>query len=469
MSRSMQTRLLQTKSLASHPLGRTVCGALASALTAVEPGRLVRRAVASDATGVRVGDQVHRLSTGGRIFVAGAGKAGLAMAHALVEALGDRIVDGLVAIKGDDDHDGATAVGPIRIVHGGHPVPDRRSVDAGRQLLALAGAAGPGDLVLCPISGGASSLVTVPRGDITLEDLGSMTTALLRSGASIEAMNAVRKHLDAIKGGGLALAASPATLIALVLSDVVGDPLDIVGSGPTVGDRSTFDEALSIAIEAMGAEAIPSRIRRWLEAGRSGAHLETPDPDDARLARVHNVLLAGNGTAMEAAAARAQADGLRIVGRHLLVGEACDAGRALARRLPELFGSAPAGLVAGGETTVTIRGEGIGGRNLEVALGAVEILAAMPGALLVTFATDGDDGPSGAAGAVVTSDTLARARARGLDPREHLARNDSLAFFDALGDTIRTGPTGTNVCDLALLSWNPTDRPTDQPTDRPSS
>jgi glycerate 2-kinase len=342
-------------------------------------------------------------------------------------------------------------------------------VDAGRALLALADAAGPGDLVLCPISGGASSLVTVPRGDITLEDLGIVTTALLRSGASIEAMNAVRKHLDAIKGGGLALAASRATVIALVLSDVVGDPLDIVGSGPTVGDRSTFDEALSIAIEAMGAEAIPPRIRRWLEAGRSGAHLETPDPDDARLACVHNVLLAGNGTAMDAAAARAQADGLRIVGRHLLVGEACDAGRALARRLPELSGSAtPAGLVAGGETTVTIRGEGIGGRNLEVALGAVEILAATPGALLVTLATDGDDGPSGAAGAVVTSDTLARARAQGLDPREHLARNDSLAFFDALGDTIRTGPTGTNVCDLALLSWNPPN-PTDQPTDRSSS
>jgi glycerate 2-kinase len=465
----MQTRLLQTKSLASHPLGHTVCGALASALTAVEPARLVRRAIAWDATGVRVGDQIHRLPTGGRIFVAGAGKAGLAMAHALVEVLGDRIVDGVVAIKGDDDHGGVTAVGPIRIVHSGHPVPDRRSVDAGRALLALADAAGPGDLVLCPISGGASSLVTVPRGDITLEDLGIVTTALLRSGASIEAMNAVRKHLDAIKGGGLALAASRATVIALVLSDVVGDPLDIVGSGPTVGDRSTFDEALSIAIEAMGAEAIPPRIRRWLEAGRSGAHLETPDPDDARLACVHNVLLAGNGTAMDAAAARAQADGLRIVGRHLLVGEACDAGRALARRLPELSGSAtPAGLVAGGETTVTIRGEGIGGRNLEVALGAVEILAATPGALLVTLATDGDDGPSGAAGAVVTSDTLARARAQGLDPREHLARNDSLAFFDALGDTIRTGPTGTNVCDLALLSWNPPN-PTDQPTDRSSS
>jgi glycerate 2-kinase len=452
----IEARLLEATSLARHPLGRSVARALRRALEAVDPEALVRRAVAWESGGLRLGDEVHRLPEDGRIFVAGAGKAGLAMARALVQTLGDRIVDGLVVIKAGHE-EAPDAIGPMRVMVGGHPVPDRRSLDAGRALLAVARAAGPRDIVVCPISGGASSLVTDPVADITLEDLRRVTDGMLLRGADIVAMNAVRKHLDAIKGGGLALAAAPASVVGLILSDVVDDPLDVIASGPTVGDRSTFADALAAVRRALEPAEIPTSIAQVLEEGRTGARPETPAPDDPRLAGVSNVVLAGNDTATRAAVQALEAEGLDVVGRHALLGEAAAAGRALAQRSHELAGTGS--IVAGGETTVTIRGDGVGGRNLEVALAAVESLERVPGALLVTFATDGDDGPSAAAGAAVTSETFARARARGLDPRTYLARNDSLAFFDALGDTIRTGPTGTNVCDLAILSWTPTHPP----------
>ena len=447
----MRTVCLQTDALRKHALGPSIARALEAALHAVEPGELVRRAIGS-----RIRDQ--SLPPNARIIVAGAGKAGRSMAEALVETLGDRIVEGLVVIKADASFE-AFECGPVRIVAGDHPVPGERSIAAGLELLAVARRAGPDDVVLCPISGGASALVTVPHDGITLADLAAVTQALLRSGADIQTLNCVRKHLDRIKGGGLALAAAPATVLTLVLSDVVGDPLDVIASGPTVGDTSTFEDAWMAVHAAMDSQAVAPSVRRLLADGRAGARPETPTPDDPRLARTHAVLLAGNGTAVEAAANRVSTEGMRMIARHALRGEAADAGRQLAARLPELFGAGPACIVAGGETTVTLRGNGVGGRNLELALAAVEPMAAVPGALLVTLATDGDDGPSGAAGAVVTSDTLARARARGLDVQTHLARNDSLAFFDALGDTIRTGPTGTNVCDLAILSWLPTTVP----------
>jgi glycerate 2-kinase len=447
----MLTRLLQTRSLREHPLGPKIARALDAALSAVDPHTLVRQAVQPSPTGLRIRDRMVSLPRSGRILVIGAGKAGRAMAEALLDTLPDSIVEGVVAVKASSDEE-EHAVGPIRIMPAGHPVPDGRSIAAGRALLELAGRAGPDDLVLCPISGGASALVTVPQADLSLDDLATVTRALLHGGADIETLNCVRKHLDAIKGGGLALAAAPARVVDLILSDVIGDSLDVIASGPTVGDASTFEDAWTAVHQSMEPDEIPRAVMRWLSEGRAGLHPETPAPDDPRLAAVRHVLLAGNDTAVDALAASATALGMAVLGRHVLLGEATLAGAALAKRVCELRSDGPACIVAGGETTVTVRGDGVGGRNLEVALAAVEELARVPGAIVVTFATDGDDGPSGAAGAVVTSDTLARACALGLDVQAHLARNDSLAFFDALGDTIRTGPTGTNVCDLAIGS-----------------
>jgi hydroxypyruvate reductase len=376
----------------------------------------------------------------------GAGKAGLAMARAALDKLGSRIHDGLVVIKpGATPH--PTTLGPIVIQSGAHPVPDESSVRTGAAMLAFARSCKPDDLVLFLLSGGASSLMTAPRAPLGLDDLKAVTRALLHAGADIVAINAVRKHLDALKGGGLAAAAAPARLISLVLSDVMGDRLDIIGSGPTAPNSSSYGDVIAAA-SMVESGSIPPAVRALLDD-------EALSHNAVELGHVTNHILAGNKTAVTAALARARELGFTTFEGPELVGEAHVMGRELAQRFVRLAGARrPVCLVAGGETTVTVRGQGLGGRNQELALGAVETLAGIENVACIAFATDGDDGPTDAAGAVVTGNTLQRARELGLDPRAFLAENNAYRFFEPLGDLLRPGPTGTNVCDIAvLIAW----------------
>jgi hydroxypyruvate reductase len=389
----------------------------------------------------------------GRVVVVGAGKASGAMASVVEEAWGERVAGGLVVVK--DGHLAETR--RVQLVEAGHPVPDERGAAAARDLLALALGAGPEDLVLALISGGASALTPAPAPPITLDDKQVMTRLLLAAGADINQLNAVRKHCSVLKGGQLARAAAPARVAALLLSDVIGDPIDVIGSGPTAPDASTFGEALAILDRFDLRQRAPASVRDRLDRGARGEIAETPKPDDSIFERVVNVVIGNNQLVVDAAASRAAMLGLAPhVLTRALHGEARDAARelvALGREIAAGRGpvAPPACLIAGGETTVTVRGDGIGGRCQEFALAASLELEGRDGMAVLAAGTDGSDGPTVAAGAVADGDSAARARHQGLDPRAHLDRNDSNPVFAALGDLVVTGPTNTNLLDLYLV------------------
>jgi glycerate 2-kinase len=431
---------------------------LRAALAAVEPGAAVARALALAPSGgaLLVEGVAVPLAPTARVVLVGAGKASPAMARACEAVLGDRLSAGLVLAKR-----GHVVSPPARIavVEAGHPVPDGESLRGTRELVSLISGLGPEDLVLVVLSGGASSLLALPPEGIALEDLVALGELLLCSGAPIEEANAVRKHVSLVTGGRLARLASPARVVALVLSDVVGSAFDVIGSGPTAPDRSTFADALAV-LSRRGLEAsVPRSVARHLAEGARGLHPETPKPGDPDLARVRNVLVGSNELAVLAAAERARSFGLEpLVLTTTLEGEAREVGRVLGAILVEVAARGrparrPACLLAGGETTVTLRGTepGTGGRNQEVALSAAAVLDGLEGVLLVALATDGNDGPTDAAGAMVDGATLALGRAAGLDVHDHLARHDSTPFLAATGDLLLLGPTGTNVQDVFLL------------------
>jgi glycerate 2-kinase len=427
-----------------------------AALAAVDPGAAVHRHVERRGSRLLVGRRSYDLDTIEQVRIIGAGKAAVAMAGALHDVLGDRLSGGLVVTKYGYR---ATNVdtGRVEVVEAGHPVPDQQGVDATRRLAGLAARAGPRDLLLAVISGGGSALMVLPAPGLVLDDVQHTTDLLLRAGATIVELNTVRKHLSSIKGGGLAHVAVPARVAALVLSDVVGDPLDAIASGPLSPDPTTFAGAWAV-VERYGlADRLPSAVRRRLKAGLAGEVPDTPKPGDPLFANVHVVIVGSNRLAATAAVEAARAAGLNSLLLSTFVeGEARQVARVAAALVKELAHydrplPRPACLVWGGETTVTVRGSGTGGRNQELALAAAIALDGLPGVLLVALATDGTDGPTDAAGAVATGDTVARARAMGLDPAAHLADNNAYPFFDALDDLIHTGPTGTNVNDLLFV------------------
>jgi hydroxypyruvate reductase len=341
----------------------------------------------------------------------------------------------------------------------GHPVPDERGEEAARAVEALAQGLGESDLLLLLLSGGASALLPAPCPGISLADKARTTSLLLRAGASIHELNAVRKHLSRLKGGGLARAAAPARVVALVLSDVVGDDLSTIGSGPVAPDPTTYADALAVLSERGLLAEVPPPVRARLEAGQRGEAPETPKPGDPLLRRVATRIVGSNRLTVEAAAREARRQGLRsLVLTTRLEGEAREAARILVAILRECVEAGrparpPVCLLAGGETTVTVRGNGQGGRNQELAVAAVEPLGGFPvPAVLASLATDGIDGASDAAGGVVDGETQKKAREMGLAPPAHfLAENDSRNFLGPLGGLIRTGPTGTNVVDLTVL------------------
>jgi glycerate 2-kinase len=431
-------------------LAQTILGA---GLAAVAPRAALARHLHRTGDLLRADGRAYDLRAHARVLVVGAGKASAEMAAAVEDQLGAHVSAGLVIAK--DGH--AVPTRHVAVREASHPLPDTRGVTATAELRALLASAGEHDLVLVLLSGGGSALLEQPADGLSLGALQATTEALLRAGATINELNAVRKHLSAVKGGNLARAAAPATVLVLVLSDVVGNPLDVIASGPCAPDPTTYADALAVLARYQLAEAVPPAVRAHLEAGARGERPETPKPGDPVFARVHHVIVGDNAQAAAACVAEAERHGLRALLLSTFVeGEAREVGRvlgALGREL-RLHGrplAPPACLVLGGETTVTVRGPGHGGRNQEVALGAALALAGLDNVLVLSAATDGGDGPTDAAGAFADGTTLTRAAALGLDPRAHLARNDAYPFFQALGDLLVTGPTRTNVNDLMLV------------------
>ena len=424
-----------------------------AALDAVDPAAAVRRHVHRDGERLVVGDRVYDLGQFERVLVVGAGKASAPMAQALAEVVGDRLAGGWVNVK----YGYELAVPGLTVHPAGHPVPDEASVQGTREMVRLLETAGERDLVLCAISGGGSALMTLPAPGLSLADFQAMTQALLRSGATINELNALRKHLDAVKGGGLARLAAPATLAALLLSDVVGNPLDVIASGPTVPDTTTFGEACAVVDRYGLWDALPPAMTQRLRAGRVGEVPDTPKTGAPLFNRVQTVVVGSLAQAAEAALGQARALGFQTLLLSTYVeGEAREVGRVCAAIARELAREGrplprPACVVLGGETTVTVRGGGRGGRNQELALAALPALAGLDDVLLLTVATDGSDGPTDAAGAFADGTSLARAQALGLDPLAYLADNDAYTFFARLGDLLVTGPTRTNVNDLTFV------------------
>jgi glycerate 2-kinase len=425
-----------------------------AALRAADPVEAVLRHVRVDKSALNAGRRRYRLDAYRSIYVIGAGKASAAMAVAVERLLGKRITGGLINTK----YGHVARLRRVQLNECGHPVPDEAGVRGAAGIAEIAAAAGESDLLICLISGGASALAPAPAPPITLAEKQETTKLLLRSGANIHEMNAVRKHISSLKGGQLARLASPATVLSLMLSDVIGDDLDVIGSGPTAPDSSTFAIAASLLDKYGIRSTEPTAVRDRIERGVKGEVAETPKPGDPIFDRVQNLVVGSNALAVDAAAVEAKKLGYRpLVLSTFIEGETRDIGRAHAAIAKEIVASgrpvkAPACVISGGETTVTIRGDGLGGRSQEFCLAAAIDLAGLPvDVALLSGGTDGTDGPTDAAGAVAFSDTISRARSLGLDATAYLARNDSYRFFERIGDLIKTGPTNTNVMDIRLI------------------
>lgn len=425
---------------------------LEAGVRAVEPERALRAQVGREGHRLRVGEIRRDLQRYRRVLAVGAGKASARMAAALEAMLGGRLEGGLVVVK----YGHAVATRRVAIVEAGHPVPDRAGQRAAARLLELAAGLTRDDLLLVLLSGGASSLLAAPARGLTIRDKQAVSRLLLRSGATIQEINAVRKHLSAIKGGRLA-AATRAEIIALILSDVIGDDLGSIGSGPTAPDPTTYGDALAILRRYEIWEHVPPPVRAHLLAGARGREDESPKPGAAAFARVTNHIIGNNRRAVEAVGRAAKEAGLQpIILSTSLTGEAREVAKvfgAIAREIRASGNPAspPACVIAGGELTVTVRGSGRGGRAQEFALAGAGEIAGLPNVWVSGFGTDGSDGPTDAAGAVSDGGTWARAKRAGSDPTAALLRNDAYRFFRRCGGHIVTGPTGTNVNDLYLL------------------
>lgn len=430
-----------------------VLAIIEAALQAVDPAEAVRRNIVLEGNTLHVGTAIYDLRQYEHVYVVGAGKASAAMGLALEDILGERITAGWINVK-----DGYTApTRTITIHEAGHPLPDARSVEGTRQIVSLLNRAEATDLVFCLISGGGSALMTLPAEGISLSDVEVLTQALLRSGATINEMNTVRKHLSQVKGGQLARLAYPAQVISLILSDVIGNPLDVIASGPTSPDPTTFAQAYEVLRKYRLLEDLPDSIVHYLQRGMEGQIPETPKVQDIAFRRTQNLIIASNEHAAYAARDRARQLGLNsLLLSTFIEGEAREVGKVFAAIARELDRSGqpiprPACIIAGGETTVSVHGQGLGGRNQELALAAAPLLAGLDKVVLIALGTDGTDGPTDAAGAIVSGSTASRAAEKGLSIAHYLENNDAYHFFQALGDLLITGPTNTNVNDLIFV------------------
>jgi len=387
------------------------------------------------------------------IFLIGTGKASASMARTMEDLLTGRISSGVITTKLGH----RLPLKRTELIEAGHPIPDQNGLEGAHRIRSLLKNSGPEDLVLVVLSGGGSALLPLPVEGITLEEKQEVTQLLLDCGADIKEINTVRKHISQIKGGWLARWAYPSTVLAFILSDVVGDPLDVIGSGPTVPDPSTFEDAWEILRKYSLIREVAPAIQKHLQLGREGRVQETPKPGESAFERVHNILMGSNILALRAAQQEASSHGFHtLILSSSIVGETREVARFHAAIAKEVMTSGnpipkPACIISGGETTVTIRGRGRGGRNQEFALaGALEIQG-LETVVLLSGGTDGTDGPTDAAGAVADHTTVKRALAMGLHPKAHLEGNDAYPFFEKLGDLLITGPTQTNVMDVRVL------------------
>lgn len=429
---------------------------LQQALAAVDPASALRSRLSVTGGRIRAGEFSWQRPAAGQVVLLAAGKAAGPMACLAEELLVDYQFTGLAVTK----YAHAVALRKLELIEAGHPLPDANGLRASLRCLQLARRAGPEDLVLCLLSGGGSALLPAPVAGVTLADKLRTTDLLLRAGADIHELNTLRKHLSRIKGGGLARAAHPATLLTLAISDVIGDPPEIIASGPTVPDPSSFAEALAIVKRYQLVEILPESVMHHLRRGLADPSLETWKPEQPPDPAGYQVI-AGIEQAARAAQTAADRLGYRsellttgLTGEARLVGAALAAG-ARDRQQQLAPGAQPVCLIAGGETTVKVAGKGLGGRNQELALAAGIVLDQTKGISLLAAGTDGSDGPTDAAGAIVDGTTLARSRALDLNAEAELADNNSYGFFTRTGELLITGPTRTNVMDLVLILIDP--------------
>ncbi len=424
-----------------------------AALRAVEPVEAILKHVKMEGESLLIGKRRMELSKFDRILVVGAGKADAPMAQAVESLLGERVSDGIIVVK--DGH--GLPLQRVKVHEASHPVPDERGLGGTEEILSLVSGAGERDLVICLISGGGSALLVAPAEGVTLKDKQQVTQLLLACGASIHEINTVRKHLSRVKGGGLAHAAHPATLVSLILSDVIGDDLDTIASGPTVPDSTTFHQAGQI-LERYGIwDQVPGSVRMYVKKGVKGEIAETPKPGDPSFQRDAWELVGTNLQALKAARKEAERLGYRtMILSGMMEGETREVAKAHAAIAKEVLNSEnpiapPACVLSGGETTVTLQGEGKGGRNTEFALASAIALEGVEHVIVLSGGTDGTDGLTDAAGAFADGKTVVRARQGELDPTDYIRRNDSYTFFETLGGLVITGPTRTNVMDVCVM------------------
>lgn len=426
---------------------------LKAGIRAVEPGVAVKRYCRMEGDRLHVGQKAYNLSKIHRIYVIGVGKASASMAAAIEDILYEKITLGVVVTK----YGHAVDTRKIRIMEAGHPVPDANGLNGSGEVFRLAETAEENDLVICLISGGGSALLPLPVEPISLKDKQETIRILLSCGASIHEINAVRKHISRIKGGRLAAAVFPGKLISLMLSDVVGDDMNVIASGPTVPDTSMFKDCIMVLKKYNIEKKLPGNVVDHIQSGVSGKTDDTPKASERFFENTQNMIIADNITALRAAEKEARGLGYEsMILSSLIQGETRYIAGMHAAVALEIFRSGiplktPACVISGGETTVTVKGSGKGGRNQELALAAVNDIAGKKNIVILSCGTDGTDGDTDAAGAVSDSYTWERALDLGMNPEQFMENNDSYHFFERLGDLIRTGPTLTNVMDLRIM------------------
>ncbi len=429
-----------------------------ASIKAVSPGEAVKRHLRIEESVLLLkqalgDDEKLNLDQFHRVFIIGGGKASAPMAGAVEGLLGRRVAGGAVVVK----YGHGEPLERTEIYEAGHPVPDEAGLAGAQHIMEVLSKTGEKDLIICLLSGGGSALLPLPVEGVTLEEKQEMTRLLLACGADIRETNTVRKHISRIKGGQLARAAYPSPVVNLILSDVIGDDLDVIASGPTVPDRSTFSDMMAVLNKYKLMNQTPRSIIEYMHQGLAGRVPETPKPGDPVFSRVLNRIVGSNIMALQAAAQEAATRGYRtLILSSSIDGEAREISRmhaAIAREIRTTGNplQPPACVISGGETTVTMTGRGLGGRNMELALAAAPIIEGIEDLLILSAGTDGTDGPTDAAGAWVDGATLIRARKLGLDHRQDLRDNNSYPFFQALGDLLITGPTRTNVMDIRLI------------------
>ncbi len=422
-------------------------------LKAVDPFNAIKLHLNRREDRLEIQKQRYDLSSYERIYVIGMGKASATMAQAIEEILDDRLKAGIINVK----YGHMAPLKIIRVNEAGHPVPDEAGLRGTKEIIDLLQQTGEKDLVFCLISGGGSALLPYPAEGLNLEDKQHVTKVLLECGATIHEINTLRKHISQVKGGRLAQLAYPSTLISLILSDVIGDNLDSIASGPTVPDRSTFSDCLHILEKYNIKHKIHPPVIELLKKGAQGEIEETPKADDPVFQRTQNIIIGSNILAVRAAKQKADELGYHtLILSTFIEGETKDVAKVHAAIAKEIISTAnpaqrPACIISGGETTVTIQGRGLGGRNQEFALAAAIDIDGLEKVVILSGGTDGTDGPTDAAGAIADGMTIQRAKELGLDAERHLRENNSYNFFQPLGDLLITGPTHTNVMDLRLV------------------